>query len=69
MVNKFIGHDAWFSISHSMADYIMWDIEVSSTGYPDYDPEDILVQSYDIEVSKCKSFFHNFRTQPTFANL
>ena len=39
-----------------MADYIMQDIEVSSTGSHDYDPEDILVQSYDIDISKCKPF-------------
>ena len=40
-----------------MADYIMQEIEVSSTGSHDYDPEDILVQSYDIDISKCESFF------------
>ena len=47
-----------------MADYIMQDIEVSSTGSHDYDPEDILVQSYDIDISKCESFFPNLERSP-----
>ena len=47
-----------------MADYIMQDIEVSSTGSHDYDPEGILGQSYDIDISKCKSFFLIFERSP-----
>ena len=47
-----------------MADYIMQEIEVSSTGSHDYDPEDILVQSYDIDISKCESFFPNLERSP-----
>ena len=51
-----------------MADYIMQDIEFSSSPY-EKDPGEMLVQPYDRDISKYKSFFHNFRTQPTIATL
>ena len=43
-----------------MADYIMQNIEVSSSSSHENDPEEILVQSYDNHINKYKSFFYNF---------
>ena len=49
-----------------MVDYIMQDIEVSSTSSHDNDPEDILVQSYDIDISTDSYFTILERGIPTF---